>query len=160
MTTKTERLRALCEEVKQWGNCNQAWLDQSEDVPAAVVGHIDEDGNAYPVVLIDCDQYYAAQDSIKLARHYAALNPAEVRAMLDLMGKMRDAMRTVIKATHSHIDGRDLLAELHPRHMMDIKVRREGKDLWFEGDWLSTLWDDMKTLREALEASDLWNKGE
>lgn len=60
-----KKLKALAEEVKQWKNCNQAWFDQSEDEPAAVVGHIDEDGNTYPVATIDCDQYYAAQDSIK-----------------------------------------------------------------------------------------------
>lgn len=73
-----QKLKALAEEVTQWSNCNQAWLDQSEDDPAAVVGHIDDDGNTYPVATIDCDQYYAAQDSLKLAKFYAAANPDTV----------------------------------------------------------------------------------
>ena len=47
----------------------------------------------------------------------------------------------IVLATHSHIDGRDLLAELHPRKTLDIKRRRDGVETWFEGDWLSTLFD-------------------
>jgi len=80
-----QELKALAEEVKQWSNCNQAWLDQSEDDPAAVVGHIDEDGNTYQVATIDCDQYYAAQDSIKLARFYAAANPETVLQLIAMI---------------------------------------------------------------------------
>ncbi|MDX9716292.1 MAG: ead/Ea22-like family protein [Thauera sp.] len=76
-------LRRLAQEVSEWSNCNQAWLDQSEDVPAAVVGHIDEDGNTYPVATIDCDQYYAAHHSLPLAKFYAAANPAAISDLLD-----------------------------------------------------------------------------
>lgn len=47
-----------------------------------------------------------------------------------------DAM---VKSTFSHVDGRDLLDELHPRHELDIKRRIDGVDTWFEGDWLSNL---------------------
>lgn len=77
-----EALKALTQDVTGWSNCDQAWLDSSEDEPAAVVGHIDEDGNKYDVAIVDCDQYYAAQDSIKLARFYAAANPAMVLALI------------------------------------------------------------------------------
>ena len=73
-----KKLKALAEDVKGWSNCNQAWLDHSEDEPAAVVGHISEDGETYPVATVDCDQYYAALDSLKLARFYAAANPEAV----------------------------------------------------------------------------------
>lgn len=45
-----------------------------------------------------------------------------------------DAM---VKATFSHIDGRDLLGELHPRRTINIKRRVDGVETWFEGDWLS-----------------------
>lgn len=47
-----------------------------------------------------------------------------------------DAM---VAATFSHVDGRDLLAELHPRRTLDIKRRVDGVEMWFEGDWLSKL---------------------
>ena len=80
-----KELKVLAESVNGWGNCNQAWLDHSEDEPAAVVGHISEDGEPYPVTTVDCDQYYAAQDSLKLARFYAAANPATV---LELIGRI------------------------------------------------------------------------
>lgn len=45
----------------------------------------------------------------------------------------------MVAAMFSHIDGRDLLKELHPRRMIDIKRRVDGVDTWFEGDWLSNL---------------------
>lgn len=80
----TKELRRLTQAVvKGWGNCDQAWLDQSEDTPAAVVGHIEEDGETYPVATIDCDQYYAAHQSLPLAKFYAAANPAAVSELLD-----------------------------------------------------------------------------
>jgi hypothetical protein len=41
-----------------------------------------------------------------------------------------DAM---VKATYSHIDGRDLLRELHPRRQLDIKRRVDGRETWYEG---------------------------
>jgi hypothetical protein len=47
-----------------------------------------------------------------------------------------DAM---VEATFSHVDGRDLLAELHPRNTLDIKRRVDGIENWFEGDWLTKL---------------------
>ena len=73
-----EELKCIAQDVTGWSNCNQSWLDSSEYDPEPVVGHIDEDGNKYPVATIDCDRYYAAEDSIKLARFYAAANPATV----------------------------------------------------------------------------------
>ena len=74
----TKKLKMLAQDVTGWANCDKAWLDTSENDPAAVFGHIDEDGNTYPVATIDCDQYYQGQDSIKLAKFYAAANPVAV----------------------------------------------------------------------------------
>jgi len=84
-----QKLKALAEDVKGWSNCNQAWLDCSEDDTAAVVGHIDEDGYEYPVATVDCDQYDAATDSIKLARFYAAANPETILAMIAAIGETK-----------------------------------------------------------------------
>lgn len=50
-----------------------------------------------------------------------------------------DAM---IRATFSHVDGRDLLDELHPRSRLDIKRRVDGIETWLEADWLSNLRDE------------------
>lgn len=96
----TNELRRLAQAVSGWGNCNQAWLDQSEDVQAAVIGHIDEDGNTYPVATIDCDQYYAAHQSLPLAKFYAEANPAAITKLLDRLEvaeKVRDALRAKIE---------------------------------------------------------------
>ena len=46
-----------------------------------------------------------------------------------------------IKATYSHVDGRDLLSELKPKHwhFCNIVVRINGRDVVYEGDWLKNL---------------------
>jgi len=74
-------LKALAEGAKGWSNCNQAWLDTSEDTACATVGHITEDGETYPLAVIDCEQYYSG-DSLLVAKYYAAANPASVLALL------------------------------------------------------------------------------
>ena len=63
-----------------------------------------------------------------------------------------EALEAVVAATHSHVDGRDLLAELHPRNMLDIKRRIDARETWFEGDWLSDVWAAVKNARAALTA--------
>lgn len=45
----------------------------------------------------------------------------------------------MVKATMCHLDGRDLLKELHPRRMLDIKRRVDSVETWYEGDWLTAL---------------------
>ena len=37
----------------------------------------------------------------------------------------------MVGATFSHVNGRDLLAELHPRKQLDIKRRVDGVETWF-----------------------------
>ena len=70
--------------------------------------------------------------------HSPPLN--ELLALSDAeKAKRFDAM---VKRTFSHVDGRDLLDELHPRRMLDIKRRVDGVETWFEGDWLSNLRDE------------------
>lgn len=85
-------IKELAEAVQGWENCTEAWLDTSEDDSAAVVGHIDEDGNAYPVAVVDCAQYYAEHDSMKLARFYAAANPTAVLELLAESDQLRQQL--------------------------------------------------------------------
>ena len=84
-----QKLKEAASAVLGWSNCDKAWLDTSEDESAAVLGHIDEDGNTYPVATIDCDQYYQGQDSLKLARFYAAANPAKVLYLITEIEQLR-----------------------------------------------------------------------
>ena len=83
-------LKLLAEAVAGRGNCTEAWLDTSEDDASAVFGHIDEYGNTYPVAVIDCEQYYAGHDSLKLAKFYAAANPTAVLNLITELAS-RDA---------------------------------------------------------------------
>ena len=68
------------------------------------------------------------------------------------MSKLADEMRAMIASTFSHVDGRDLLAELKPNHWhyCDIRVRINGQWEEFEGDWLKRL---MKARDEAMLAA-------
>ena len=93
-------LEELAKAVPGWSNCNKAWLDTSEDVSAAVVGHINEDGECYPVITVDCDQYYSG-DSLNLAKFYAAANPS---AILELIAAYREAVAALwICAKHNEL---------------------------------------------------------
>ena len=85
-------LDELAKAVPRWSNCNKAWLDTSEDVSAAVVGHINEDGECYPVITVDCDQYYSG-DSLNLAKFYAAANPS---AIIELIAAYRESVAALV----------------------------------------------------------------
>lgn len=66
----------------------------------------------------------------------------------------RAALLAILAMTKSHVDGRDLLAELHPRKTLDIKRRVDGVETWFEGDWLSSLRDATAAATIMLGADD------
>lgn len=84
-TTQEQRteLKRLAESVDGWKNCNKAWIDTSEDEACATVGHIDEDGEKYPLAFIDCNQYFSG-DSMKVAKFYAAAMAAIPALLADL----------------------------------------------------------------------------
>jgi hypothetical protein len=117
-------LRLLVQAVIGWGCCNQAWLDQSEDTPAVVVGHINEDGETYPVVTIDCDQYSAAGQSLPLGKFYAAANPAvinEILNRLEAVEEERDALRAELT---------DLRNSMAFRTSLIGRIEAEREDLY------------------------------
>lgn len=94
-------LEELAKAVPGWSNCNKAWLDTSKDVSAAVVGHINEDGECYPVITVDCDQYYSG-DSLNLAKFYAAANQS---AILELIAAYREAVYALkAMVNYAHAD--------------------------------------------------------
>lgn len=63
------------------------------------------------------------------------------------------SVNSIIAATYSRVDGRDLLAELklNKAHFVDIHVRIDGQWKVYEGDWLKRL---MKARDEYLSAAD------
>ena len=70
------------------------------------------------------------------------------------IAEMEGALGLYEKAMTSHVDGRDLLEELHPEswHYCDIVVRIGGQDRCLEGDWLKSVWRARKNAREVLAA--------
>ena len=126
-------LRSLVQAVIGWGCCNQAWLDQSEDTPAVVVGHINEDGETYPVVTIDCDQYSAAGQSLPLGKFYAAANPAvinEILNRLEAAEEERDALRAELTDLRNSMAFRTSLigrieAEREDLHALIAAVKKQ-----------------------------------
>lgn len=91
-----------------------------------------------------------ACSEISAVGEYVAQLEQQLAAALAACEAKDAALSAIIGATKSHVDGRDLLAELHPRHYMDIKVRRNGKDIWFEADWLSNLQRAITSHKAAL----------
>lgn len=68
--------------------------------------------------------------------------------------RLREALRKINKATISHVNGADLLDDLHPRDEINIVVRIDGENVWHEGDWLSYLRDAVIEARSALEEKE------
>lgn len=139
-------LRALTQAVSGWSNCNHAWLDTSEDVAAAVVGHIDESGETYPVATIDCDQYYAAHQSLPLAKFYAAANPAAISELLDRLEAAEKSDAESIAMYRKARDERDAL-----RAKIDAMEKRLRLILEEPENTLS----NSKALREVIRQAKL-----
>ena len=79
-----QALKALAQDVTDWSNNDQAWRDP-RDAGLAMVRRIGLYDDNNPVALIDCDQYGQPDDSIKLARFYAAANPAVVLQLIAMI---------------------------------------------------------------------------
>lgn len=74
-----------------------------------------------------------------------------LRTMAARVEALESAIRGIDKECFSHVDGRDLFAQMHPRNMLDIKRRVDARETWFEGDWLTDLWGAIKNARAALK---------
>ena len=90
--TNHEQLRALATEAKGWG---VNIVKPATDDDSCQVGRLGEDGEFYPLITIDCENYFG--DSKHLAEFIVAASPDVVLALLaDLERKdalLRDAAR-------------------------------------------------------------------
>ena len=91
------------------------------------------------------EPFYTAD---QMHAHAAAVSAAKDERIKVL----EDALRAIDKQCFSHVDGRDLFAQMHPRNTLDIKRRVDARETWFEGDWLTDLWTAIKAARAALAA--------
>jgi len=80
-----EKLKELAEATKGWDNLKSCWPEETEDGDLEVnwfVGAVTEDDDKYPVLEVNTAQYDALEDAGRLARYYAAANPAAVLALI------------------------------------------------------------------------------
>ena len=85
---------------------------------------------------------YAGVDMLQYAGEISAAKDERIKVL-------EDALRVIDKQCFSHVDGRDLFAQMHPRNTLDIKRRVDARETWFEGDWLTDLWTAIKAARAA-----------
>jgi hypothetical protein len=76
-----QQLKTLAESCKGWDNLDKCSKSEGSDEDWSV-GACDEDGNFFPVMTIDTDQYDQSGDSVKLAQYYAAANPSAVLELI------------------------------------------------------------------------------
>ena len=73
----------------------------------------------------------------ELPGHYKDI----AESLLESCDPTMAALGYLLDSFKSHVDGRDLLDELHPRKTLDIVRRVDGVETVFEGDWLSNVRD-------------------
>lgn len=73
---------------------------------------------------------------------------SELEQLREENKRLKNQIAAINKATYSHIDGRDLFADICPRNTLDIKRRFMGEETWHDGDWLSNLYEKIKKTRE------------
>jgi hypothetical protein len=88
MTDHSE-LKNLAEGMAGWDNLTKCW-PCDENGPDWQVGQVDEEGNRYPVMTIDTEQYDAESHASTLAQYYAAANPVAVLALIGERDKLKD----------------------------------------------------------------------
>lgn len=93
MTTSTEQLKALAEAAKRW---NLNFVMNMTDEEPCEVGWKDEDGCFYPLITVDCENYF--QPSGPLATYIAAANPERILALIAENEKMIAACALYDKA--------------------------------------------------------------
>lgn len=83
-----QQLKTLAESCKGWDNLDKCSKLEGSDEDWSV-GACDEDGNFFPVMAIDTDQYDQSGDAVKLAQYYAAANPAAVLELISELEKVK-----------------------------------------------------------------------
>ena len=103
MTTSTEQLKALAEAAKRW---NLNFVMNMTDEEPCEVGWKDEDGCFYPLITVDCENYF--QPSGPLATYIAAANPERILALIAENERLTQATQYLRATLHGFtIDGYD-----------------------------------------------------
>ena len=87
MTPEPEQLKALAESAKGW---NLNFVMNMTDEEPCEVGWKDEDGCFYPLITVDCENYF--QPSGPLADYIAAANPERILALIAENERLRGVL--------------------------------------------------------------------
>ncbi|VVN20878.1 hypothetical protein PS662_04360 [Pseudomonas fluorescens] len=125
-------LKRLAEDTKGWDNLKSCWPEETEDGDLEVnwfVGAVIDDDDKYPVLEVNTAQYDALEDAGRLARFYAAANPAAVLALITDLDEARNGMK----------------------HSSAIRLKKEIERLEGERDQIKAENAGLKTGYEAYE---------
>lgn len=126
--------------VSDMGNGNSMIMDTIRDVGDRYVGE---------TFYVEDANFIAAASRIA----------PDIRQLLAAFEQVCEVLEAINKRSYSHIEPYDdLFARFHPRKTLDIKRRVDGVETWFEGDWLTYLWGEIKRGREALTAAAPYRK--
>lgn len=126
-----QKLKEQAESLRGWFNTTDAWLDTSEDSACAVVGHISDEGACYPVAVVDCDQYDAPSDSMKLAKFYASANPKAILVLIaayEALQKENEALIQKLEtAAFNHFSAQESIEALR-KELDEFEAERNRRD--------------------------------
>jgi hypothetical protein len=103
----TAELKKLAEAVMAWGLCDVQQGPDDAEAGIAMVGIKYDDGEFAEVFVIDAGFYYAEQEAIKIARYYAAANPAAILELLAINAELVEALKGMVMAWGSGFDEGD-----------------------------------------------------
>ena len=106
MTTDAQ-LKALAEAAKGW---TLNFVMNMTDEEPCEVGWKDEDGCFYPVITVDCENYF--KPSEPLANYITAANPERILALIAENERYREALKQMVKAYIRLLEaGRDVILQ-------------------------------------------------
>lgn len=145
------KLKELAEATKGWDNLKSCWPEETEDGDLEVnwfVGAVTEDDDKYPVLEVNTAQYDALEDAGRLARYYAAANPAAVLALI----AENDSQRKDLQNLRS--DNAQLIYALKQEQQSYLVLRAERDQLKTESEALR---DDLEQIKYDANA---WRNSE
>lgn len=92
---------AIAAVPRGWGNAFDEARKHPDEDGIAQVGGVDEDQRLYPVIEVNCDEYYGPEDSLPLARYISAAKPKTIAALF----AEREALREALDRIHGWLAG-------------------------------------------------------
>ena len=80
---------------------------------------------------VDCDQYYAAADSLKLAKFYAAANPATVLGLIDTIENLAALVNRLCRQINKGSAANDVAVKaaeyMHRNNLLSTSLLRDDE---------------------------------